>query len=275
MHKQAVHAVNHQPLLHFLQQDTLRHIVHLKMLALYGEAMTCHFLQQGEEKGCVLLLPTAVSDYDQRTYPDSQFVVLAAATHPDLLHTLALRVPTDQPLIFKLISPEQAEVFSHYFALQRLTAFISYTDQPQAVVSMPAGVVVSKGVVPDLLPLFAANGYSAEVVTGYFAKGQAVSFAVYGDGGGDGGETAVCACLAYHNYNNIWEIGALHTLPTARRQGHAQKVVAAAVHHLQINQLRPRYQFHESNHASQQLAKKLGLIPFLTTTQFACQPIIM
>ena len=90
-----------------------------------------------------------------------------------------------------------------------------------------------------------------------------------------GTETAVCACLAYHNYNNIWEIGALHTLPTARRQGHAQKVVAAAVHHLQINQLRPRYQFHESNHASQQLAKKLGLIPFLTTTHFACQPIIM
>lgn len=263
--------MNHQPLLHFLQQDTLRHIVHLKMLALYGEAMTCHFLQRGEEKGCVLLLPTAVSAYDQQAYPHSQFVVLAAATHPDLLYQLASLIPTDQPLIFKLIAPEQAKVFGHYFALERLTAFISYTDQPQAVVSVPAGVVVSETVSLELLPLFAANGYSSAVVTDYFARGQAVSFAVYG---GDGGKTAVSACLAYHNYDNIWEIGALQTLPTARRQGYAQKVAAAAVHYLQTNHLRPRYQFHEGNHASQQLASKLGLIPFLTTTHFAFQPSI-
>lgn len=263
--------MGNQPLVSFLQQDALRHIVHLKMLALYGERMVCHFLERDGEKGCVLLLPTAVSDYDQRTYPHSQFVILAAATRPDLLHELALHIPTNQPLIFKLIGPEQTEVLGRSFPLQRLTAFVSYTDQPFTAVPMPGDVVVSHALSPDLLPLFAANGYSAETVAGYFARGQAVSFAVYG-ANSEGGKTAVSACLAYHNYHNIWEIGALHTLPTARRQGHGQKTVAAAVHYLQANQLRPRYQFHESNHASQQLAAKLGLVPFLTTTHFACQP---
>ncbi|GAB4169074.1 MAG: hypothetical protein Fur005_30500 [Roseiflexaceae bacterium] len=69
------------------------------------------------------------------------------------------------------------------------------------------------------------------------------------------------ACFAVAIAPGIWEIGGLWTDPSQRRLGLARRVTITALAELARRGVRPRYQAHESNHASLCLAESVGLVP--------------
>jgi GNAT superfamily N-acetyltransferase len=252
----------------YLERDLLKNVVPLKMLAAYPQGIEAFHARVDEDEGVLLLLETAVSPFDAATYPTSDKIVLLASDSPTVTKALCQHIPTDQNLVFKLCREADKEIIARQMPVQRKTAYISYTA-PTSTKSKWGHhdhVDVSRQWDARLMPLYAQNSYTPEEVTGYFASDviadHAWNFAIFAD------NEPVCACLAYKNYKNVWEIGALYTLPDYRRQGLAQQVVETAVSTLLAYNLIPRYQIREDNEASYQLAEKLNLERFLTTTHY-------
>jgi GNAT superfamily N-acetyltransferase len=242
----------------FLERDMLRNVVALKMLAAYPDAIQVHYHENGVGAGALLLLPTRVSAFDRQTYPSTEYVVLLDTTDPEIGRRLLGRVPTGRPLVFKLTSTSDREVVARRFRLRRATAYISYTAAPDSSFAASDEVTVSNQVDPRCFDLHAAQGYTREELQKFFSTGQALSFALYQR------DTPVAACFSYPNFGPVYEIGGVYTLPQARRQGYARKLVETVLHVLIRRGERPRYVVHELNQPSIRLAQALGLVPFVT-----------
>jgi GNAT superfamily N-acetyltransferase len=252
-----MHAPTQQALA-FLRRDVLRNIVALKMLAAYPQAVQLHYHEDRAGAGALLLLPTHVSPFDRRTYPSTDYVVLLSATHPAIARSLLARVPDGCALVFKLIASSDREVVERRFPLMRATAYISYTASAGSQFTAADEVVVSERVDERCFDLYAAQGYARDEVQRSFSTGQALSFALYRR------DAPVAACFAYRNFEHVYEIGGVYTLPDERRRGHARKIVETALHALVGRGYLPRYQVHELNQPSIRLAEAIGLKPFVT-----------
>lgn len=253
---------NKLEILAYLTQNTLKHIVHLKMLSVYPQHIESHYFTDGSAAGLLLLLPTSVTTYDAVTYPETQYVVLIAADTPSVTEQMLDYIPTTCNLVFKFIDSQDRAVIEKRYPLRRVTSFLSYTCSAQARFSHSKEVIISEQVDERLLPLYRQSGRKAEEIEGYFKSAQAISFAVYEH------KKPVSVCLAYQNYGKIWEIGMLYTLNQARRKGYARQIVETALSVLLANGYTPRYQMNEMNLASKELAERVGLNKFLTTEHY-------
>ena len=119
----------------------------------------------------------------------------------------------------------------------------------------------------DALPLYATQGYQADEVADYAANRSGRFYAVRDAAGG-----LLAACLSFRNFEHIHEIGGLHTLPQARRQGLARRLVETALATLAAAGETPRYQVDEANHASIALAQAIGLVPAVTAEHWLHLP---
>jgi RimJ/RimL family protein N-acetyltransferase len=256
-------SVNHKPeILAYLSQNTLKHIVHLKMLSAYSQDIESHYFTDGSATGVLFLLPTIVTTYDALTYPETQYVVLIAADAPSITGQMLDYIPTTCNLIFKFIDPQDRAVIEDRYPLKRVTSFLSYTGSGQARFCHSKQVLISEQVDEKLLPIYRQSGYKAEAIKGYVKSGRAISFALYEN------KKPVSVCLAYQNYGQIWEIGMLYTVNQARRKGYARQIVETALSTLLANGYIPRYQMDEANLASKELAERVGLHKFLTTEHY-------
>jgi hypothetical protein len=140
-----------QDVIAFLRTDVFKYIVHLKMIEAYAEHIVCHYEQDGEQIGVVLLLPTQVNPFDAKTYPNSEFVVLLAASDQEILRRLIKNIPLDTRLVFKLVDDMTKRVILQTFPSQRVTAFVSYTTQESRFHSQPS-VVASTSLDKRVLP---------------------------------------------------------------------------------------------------------------------------
>jgi GNAT superfamily N-acetyltransferase len=253
-----------QPALAFLRRDLLRNIVALKMLDAYHDAMEVYVHADRFGEGVLLLLPTYVSPFDRRTYPSTDYVVLLSATHPAVVRSLLPRIPDGCALVFKLTDAGDRQVIEQRFALSRATAYISYTAPAGREFTASDAAVVSERVDERCFELYAAQGYEREEVERYFSAGQALSFALYRQ------DAPIAACFAYPNFEHIYEIGAVYTLPDERRRGHARVLVETALHLLGRRGYLPRYQVHEINQPSIRLAQTIGLEPFVIMEHWLC-----
>lgn len=256
----------HSQALAYLQTDILRNIVALKMLKAFGPVIQSAYTEAGSSRGALLLLPTQAFSYDAQTYPDCDFTVLLSTSDPTATQRLLPQIPRDRRLIFKFIDPQDQQIVAQHLALRRTRAFFSYTSRPDSAFSPAADVIVSQAVDERCYPLYAQQGYSREEVDGYFAQGDAVSCTVYQE------EQAVASCFAYLNFEPVWEIGGVYTLPTERRKGYGASVVTSALHALIQRGRVPRYQVHEANHASIGVAERLGLQRFVTMEHWVYEP---
>jgi len=248
----------------YLERDLLQNVVPLKMLAAYSHGIKAFHAQVGEDEGVLLLLETAVFPFDAATYPAYDKIVLIASDSPTITDLLSQHIPAHKNLVFKLCREADKEVIAQHVPVQRKTAYLSFTPTQKSSQSWPIheNVIISEEWEAQFMPLYAQIDYTQEEVQGFFATDQTWNFAIFDEG------EPICACLAYKNYQSIWEIGALYTLPAYRQQGLAQQVVETAVSSLLTHNLIPRYQVWEENIASRKLAEKLGLELFLTTTHY-------
>ncbi|MFN8472567.1 MAG: GNAT family N-acetyltransferase [Anaerolineae bacterium] len=245
------------PIADFLRRDTLRNIVHLKMLQAYPDDIRGVYVEDGASGGALLLLPTRVSPYDTATYPVAKYVVLLSATDVDACAALLPHIPADCPWVFKGDTRER-EVLTRSFRTRRVTSFVSFTARPGAGYPANESVVVSDEADERCLAIYAEHGYGREAVLRQLAAGEALSLTVTAAG------TLAAVCLTFLNFAQVWEIGGLHTLDAFRRQGHARRLVSTALNHLLARGFLPRYQVHEDNLPSIHLAESLGLERFLT-----------
>jgi predicted GNAT family acetyltransferase len=248
----------------FLNRDPLRNIVPLKMLTAYSAVIETHY---DEANGAALFLfPTSAFAYDRATYADLDLVVLLAAVTPKAAAALLPLIPPQKRLIFKLMDDGVRDLLATHLALQRVTAFLSYTSTAADRFSPHPDVVTAAQVDERLYPLFAAQGHDADEVQRYFAGDAARTFTLYQ------ADEPIAACFTYQNFENVHEIGGVFTIPSARRKGHAQKVVTTAVHSLLQRGCWPRYQVHEENRPSIALAEYIGLTRFVTVEHWRYLP---
>jgi hypothetical protein len=251
----------------FLRRDRLRNIVPLKLLRAHQDAIACRYAERSGQSGVLMLLPTLASPFDAATYPETDLVVLLSAEGSAAAEALLDLVPAGRRLVFKLADERIQSAVARRFALHRATAYISYTSPPGALFAPADEVLMS--VQPDerCLELFARQGYGRDETLPAFAAGKAFACARYGD------HDLLAACFTYHNFEEIWEIGGLYTLPEVRRRGYARQVVLGALHALGERGLKPRYQVREDNLPSRHLAEVVGLTPFVTVQHYVATSI--
>jgi ribosomal protein S18 acetylase RimI-like enzyme len=104
--------------------------------------------------------------------------------------------------------------------------------------------------------MFAANGYLEGELGRHFADGARWL-------GAERDGRIRAAGFVFRNFENVWEIGGLHTDPDYRRQGLARQVVLGALRHLAASGCIPRYQVRSDNGPSVALAGACGLRVFL------------
>jgi RimJ/RimL family protein N-acetyltransferase len=247
----------------YLKQDTLKHIVQLKALAVYARDVQAYHFTAGAAAGVMFLLPTRVMAYESVKYPQTEYVILISTDAASVSKKMLAHIPANCNLLFKFTNQHDLSVIKEKFPLQRVTSFISYTCPNQAFFPAAKQVIVSAQPDEALLSMFRQNGYEREEVMGYFKSG-AFNVALYQN------KKPVSACLAYRNYENIWEIAGLYTSEEKRRQGLAIKVVQTALNTLLEKGYIPRYQMDEKNIASKELAERLGLKLFLQTQHYLC-----
>ena len=249
-----------------LEHDPLRNIVLLKTLSHYSEAIRCHLHDRPEAAGVLLLLPGGTSSFDRQNYPGTDHVVFIAVTEPAVLPELLARVPRGERLLFKLMEPQLNTLVRRFFSLERVNAFVSYTEAPGKLYAAADGVTVAGMPGSACLDLYAAMGHSREELGAHFANGCALSFTVYEN------DKPLASCFTFQNYGKIYEIGGVYTDPGQRRRGLARKVVETALHHLGHAGFSARYQVQEDNRASIRLAESIGLSYVVTYEHWRHEP---
>ena len=255
-----------QQAIEFLQQDTLRNIVPLKMLTAHPKRIQTHYAATSGGAAALLLFPTATFAYDRATYADFDLIVILSARALDAAQALLAQIPRDRKLIFKLMDPAVQALLATQWPMQRVTAFVSYTADATARFEPDPAVVTATTVDPRLLPHLATQGHDQAEIEHYFSHGDGRSFTLF-----QHAEPAA-VCFTYRNFDTIHEIGGVFTMPSARRQGYARRVVQSAVHSLLQRNCSPRYQVHEANGPSIALAEQIGLNRFVTVAHWRYEP---
>lgn len=243
-----------------LARDPLRHIVLLKHLLAHPEHVTVHRVSRSEGTATLVALDTSASPYDRETYPKAAVAAFIASDHPALTASLMSRVPRGVGIVFKLSRHADLAAVEAQFAVERRTAFVSFTSA--GGFERPAGVRLTTAPGDAAFRLFAEQGHDRAWLEPLLRSGKAFACALERDG------DTRSACFAFENYGPVWEVGGVVTAPSHRRKGLAALVVRMALAALAERGMAPRYQVEENNEASIGLARAVGLERFLTITHY-------
>lgn len=244
-----------------LSPEPLRHIVLLKHLLAYPDHVKVHRVSGAAGAAMLVTLDVSASAYDRQTYPAAAVAAFVSSDDPELTAALLPSLPRNVGIVFKLSCEADLAPIAARFAVERRTAFVSFTsggarrpDPAIRVTSQPGDAA---------LTLFAEQGHERSWLEPMLRDGTAFACVA-----GDDGETR-SACIAFENYGSVWEVGGVVTTPAQRRKGYAARVVGTALAELSTRGLAPRYQVAEHNTASIELARAVGLAPFLTIVHYA------
>ncbi|GGF62646.1 hypothetical protein GCM10010912_04710 [Paenibacillus albidus] len=240
-----------------LRENPLKNVSLLKMLSSFHSSMTTHLIEEDGNWGILLLLPAAAYSYDHRTYPQADYIVFMDYSSPKLFPALLRLLPYPSHLVFKLQDEQYMLALANHFDLHKARVFFSYTTTEAAQFLRDEQAVRSD--VPDerLIPLWAGNHYTWEEMGDYFREG-AFSLSIFEAG------VPVSTCLAFKNEEQIWEIGAVYTIESARGKGYARSVVSSALQEVLEQGNLPRYHVLETNLPSIRLAESIGLVRCVT-----------
>lgn len=233
----------------------------LKQLIAYPDHVRAFRATGPEGAATLVMLDVSASAYDRETYPQAEVAAFVESDHPRLTAALMAHVPRGVGVVFKLSRLADLAPVAAQFAVERRTAFVSFTST--AAFAPVAGVTVTSSPGDASFPLFATQGHDRTWLEPLLRAGKAFACVLERDG------EALSVCFAFENFGRIWEIGGVVTPPARRKQGFAALVVRAALAELTRRGLAPRYQVEEDNAASIALARSVGLVPFTTITHYA------
>lgn len=229
--------------------------MHLKMLAYHADQIAVTHVQDGADEGVLLRFGTDLFSYDVNTYGGLDLVALPVADSAEILQTLLNQIQSEK-IVFKLISDSAVAQVMARFGGEQLRSFVSYGWGDSVEFRPDLEVVVHTEIDERLVEMFGRNGYPPHELEQFFNDGgHAFSLELHGQPASVG--------MIYRNFENIWEVGGLHTEPHARRRGLSKRIVRTALHTLQQLGYSPRYQVDATNVASAKLAQSLGLVEFL------------
>jgi ribosomal protein S18 acetylase RimI-like enzyme len=256
----------------FLEQDELRHITPLKMLAMFGDVSRVFRISANDEHGYVLTMLRAASiQWDNEKYPDATHVVyvaLRAHASDALIEATAqciLRETRGEPFVVKtiesrLIDALQASKDSRMPMIYRLSLSTFIPDESTAIANEAAHMQSAThnscyAHVPTAAQELLAthNVYNERDLATMFADGSARCWLRFLN------EEPVAVLLTFANTNSLHEIGSLHVHTSARRAGHARSLVRDAIDDLRNRGLSLRYVVDTTNKASIALAELCGL----------------
>jgi ribosomal protein S18 acetylase RimI-like enzyme len=260
-------------LFEFLEADELRHITPIKMLTMFGDAMNVHPVISDNERGYILVVRSALSQWDSAKYPHATFsvyVALPAQASDRLIETMATRMLLEtrgEPFVVKTIEPRLVQRLQAMndarLPLHYRLALLTFTPNERAVPQHAAYEVETTNAarnsrferIPDVArPLLNAhNVYSNDELDAMFADGTARCWLRFV------GNDAAAVLLTFANSKSLHEIGSLYVHPSARRAGHAQALVHAALDDIAARGLKVRYVVDATNTASISLAQQCGL----------------
>jgi len=245
-----------------LAPEPLRHIVLLKQLLAFPDHVRVHRASGAAGAAMLVALDVAVSAYDRQAYPGAAIAAFMFSDGPELTAALLQHLPRDGGIVFKLPHDADLAPIAAHYSLIRRTAFISFTAA--GGYAPDPGVLVTSQPGDTAFELFEEQGHERSWLEPMLRTGRAFG-CLLGDR-----ETA-SACIAFENHEAVWEVGGVVTAPSERRKGFAARVVRTALAELAVRGLTPRYQVEEHNEASLQLARAIGLVPFLTLVHYAHQ----
>jgi RimJ/RimL family protein N-acetyltransferase len=244
-----------EPALAYLERDSLRNIVPLKMLRTHPEFCRVQMTSSFDEQGVLIELDAKAFAYDREHYPNADGVILLASDTLDATRALLGGISSQSRWVLKLQSQRDVLEAQRIFRSRRVTAFESFTD----ISAFQADPAVRVTLEPNqaMLELYAAGSHQRAWLEPLLNAGQAFCCEF---------EDSRSVCFAFENFAKIWEVGGVYTPETQRGHGFAARVVSACVAELQARGLRARYQVQESNAASIAVARRIGLKHFLTIT---------
>jgi len=243
-------------IINHLLTDEVSYLSHLKMIEQYGDSIKYSLIEKQNEWALSLLIPTHVSSFDIAAYPEATYIVYIAASEENTAQDIINELPIHCSLVFKVGKPMEKRLITERFTTSFIKAFVSYSSNVS--VNNKHQNVMSASVINNaLLPLWFDNGYDQESIENYFSKG-AVSFSVFS------GNVPLSTCIIFPSSQNIWEIGAVNTIPSERKKGYGRLVAGAAVNHILDMKKRPNYQVLYTNLPSIKLAESLGLQKIVT-----------
>ncbi len=244
-----------------LEEDTLRNVVTLKMLNSYGPSMDLTFFEAADRWALLSLLPTRVSEWDRKAYPDTRVIAFADGNADSLKLQALAHLPKGR-IVVKTGDPLLKETLERLPDVTRTTSYRSFTsggvrsrDPGQVTLASESTRSEAAG------ELFQRNGYEPDELDRYFRNGARWF------GAREAGELA-SVCFVYQNYKAVWEIAGVYTVQDYRKRGLGKAVVEAAVRYLEGEGRTPRYQARWDNEASLALARSSGLVEFLRVDHF-------
>ncbi len=254
----------------FFHTDPLKYLVHLKYMHLYGDSITCTFMERDSKVAALLRYPSKRVVWDATAYPMTEQVLLPAANDAGMARLLLNDMRQDglfeRSHVIKFSDAETEAVFKAALPLQFARSLTSYTSAPDARFERDPQVVIETQPNESHMAAFIDNGYSAEEIAADFAKG-AVLFSLYDDH-----QKLLSSCMTYQNFDALWEVAGVHTANAARRKGYARRVVQTALAHVLEMGCIPRYHAEDVNTASHELVQGLGLKPCLHFKHYVYQP---
>lgn len=243
-----------------LGADPLVNVVLLKHLQAFPRHTQAFQQLSPAGAATLILLDTAASDYDRKTYPTAAHAALIRSDDNGLTEALLRELPGSCGIVFKLGSTAEHDVVQRHYALARKTSFLSFTS-PQHVPDHD-GVIVADSATDAMYALYRMQDHERDWLSPLLASGRAFICAIGSDG------EPLSVCLAFESYGPVWEIGGVVTRPDQRGRGLGSRVVGAALAELARRGLMARYQVHEENTASIRLAEALGMEPLLRLTHY-------
>ncbi|WP_336809764.1 GNAT family N-acetyltransferase [Bosea sp. MMO-172] len=243
-----------------LGADPLGNVVLLKHLQAFPQHTRA--LQRLSPAGTatLVLLDTAASDYDRKTYPTAAHAALLRSDDTALTEALLDELPIDGGVVFKLGSTAEHDAVHPRYPLVRKTSFLSFTSPER--VGDHDGVLVASSATNAMYALYRTQDHERDWLSPLLADGRAFTCVV------GSRDEPLSVCLAFESYGNVWEIGGVVTRPDQRGRGLGARVVAAALDQLKRRGLLARYQVHEDNVASIRLAQSLDMKPLLRLSHY-------
>ena len=244
-----------------LAREPLRNVVLLKQLLAYRGRAVAHQVRSALGAATLVALDTSVSAYDRQAYPGAVVAAFVASDHPDLTAALLPHLPRGVGIVFKLSREADLAPVAAQFRVERRTAFVSFTS---AAPPEPApGVRVTSAPGDTAFALFETQGHHPCLARAATRRRQCLRLRPRARPRGRLG------VLRLRDHRPVWEVGGVVTAPEHRRKGLGARVVRTALAELSRRGLAPRYQVEEHNAASIDLARSVGLAPFLTITHYA------